>query len=107
MRCDELRVLAPQSDAGLGDIHPDDGVSVRSMPGKFSRVVVEAAASRRLVQKLMVDDEAHVDSFDPSVLLLFVLEPLIQFGKLAVVEVSSGDADAIDVAAALVERAVR
>ena len=28
MGCDELRVLAPQRDAGLGNIHPDDRVSV-------------------------------------------------------------------------------
>ncbi len=34
-------------------------------------------------------------------------EPLIQFGKLAVVEVSPRDANAIDVAASLVEGLVR
>ena len=33
-------------------------------------------------------------------------EPLIQFGKFAIVEVSSRDAHAIDVAAGLVERVV-
>jgi len=36
-------------------------------------------------------------------LLRFVFEPLIQFRKFAVVEVSPGDAHAIDIAASLVE----
>src|SRR5579864_6568317 len=73
------------------------------MPDELSHVVVEAAASRRLVEKFMVNDEAHVHSRDPTVLFPFVLEPLIKFGKLAVVEVSSRDANAIDVATGLVE----
>src|ERR1700719_3265922 len=106
MRRDELRILAPQRDAGLGNIHPDDRVSVRPMADESSHVVVEAAASRRLVEKFMVDDEAHVDSLDPAVFPFFVLEPLIQFGKLAVMEVSPCDDNAIDVAAGLVESVV-
>src|ERR1700694_4256662 len=73
------------------------------MADEFTGVVVEAAASRTLVKKLMVNDEAHVDSSHPAVVLAFVLEPFIQFGKLAVVEVSPRNANAIDVAATLVE----
>jgi hypothetical protein len=73
------------------------------MADEFTGVVVEAAASRTLVKKLMINNEAHVDSSHPAVVLAFVLEPFIQFGKLAVVEVSPRDANAIDVAVSLVE----
>ena len=45
MRRDELGVLAAQCDAGLGNIHPDDRVAVRSVADEFSCVVVKAAAS--------------------------------------------------------------
>ena len=106
VRHDTLGVLTPQRDSGLGNVHPDDGVSVRSMPHKCSFVVIEAAASRCRVEKFVVDYEADFDSLDPRGLLLFVLEPLIESGKFAVVEVSSGDADAIDIATGLVERVV-
>lgn len=76
------------------------------MPEELSHAGVEAAAFRRLVEKLMVDHEAHVNSTDPAVLLPLVLEPFFQLGKLAVVEVWSRDANAIDVAAGLVERVI-
>jgi len=73
------------------------------MADEFTRVVVEAAAPRTLVKQLMVNDEAHVDSSHPAVVLALVLEPFIQFGKLTVIEISPRDANAIDVAASLVE----
>src|SRR2546425_13274792 len=73
------------------------------MAEEFSRVVIEAAASRTLVEKLLVNDETHIDSFHPAVVLAFVLEPVIQFRKLALVEVSPRDANAIHIAASLIE----
>src|SRR5215831_19481607 len=73
------------------------------MADEFSRVMVEATASRGFVEEFIVDDEAHFESFHPAVVLACVLEPLIQFGKLTVVEVSPCDDNAIDVAASLVE----
>jgi hypothetical protein len=54
----------------------------------------------------MVDDKAHLDAAGPAAVFLLVLEPLVQLGKLSVVEVSPRDADAIDVAAGLVERVI-
>jgi len=68
-----------------------------------SRVVLEAAATLRFVQKFFVYDETHFDSFHPAVVLAYVLEPVIQFRKLTVVKVSRRDDDAIDVAASLIE----
>lgn len=68
--------------------------------------VIEAAAPRRLVEKLMVDHEAHISPANPAVLLLFVLEPFIHLAKLAVVEVPSRDGYTIDIAAGLVERVI-
>ena len=103
VRCDPLRMLAPQRDARLRDIHPNDGVPIRATADEFTGVVVEAAAPRTLVKELMVNDEVHVDSSRPVVVLDFVPEPFVQFGKLTVVEVSPRDANAIDVAASLVE----
>ena len=73
------------------------------MAEEFSRVVIEAAASRTFVEKLLVNDETHIDSFHPAVVLAFVLEPVIQFRKLALVEVSPRDANAIHIAASLIE----
>src|SRR3989442_3077776 len=73
------------------------------MADEFTGVVVEAAASGTLVKKLMVNDEAHVDSSHPAVVLAFVLEPFMYFGKLAIVEVPPCDANAIDVATSFVE----
>jgi len=46
VRCDPLRILAPQRDARLRDIHPNDGVPIRAMADEFTGVVVEAAAPR-------------------------------------------------------------
>src|SRR4029077_3365599 len=57
-------------------------------------------------EEFIIDDEGHVDAFDPAVLLRFVFKPLIQVGKFAVIEVPSCDADAIYVAAGIVERVV-
>src|SRR4249920_3698295 len=65
MRREDVGVLAPQRDAGLGNIHPDDRVSIRSVADEFSVVGIEPTASRRLVEKFIVDYEAHVDSFYP------------------------------------------
>ena len=73
------------------------------MADEFTVVVVEAAAARTLIKKLMVDDEAHIDSSHPAVVLAFALEPFTQFGKLAVIEVSPRNANAVDVADSLVE----
>src|ERR1700730_2073512 len=73
------------------------------MADEFTGVVIESTASRTLVKELMVNDEAHVDSSHPAVVFAFAPEPFIQFGKLTVIEVSPRDANAIDVAATLVE----
>jgi hypothetical protein len=73
------------------------------MADEFTGVIVESAAPRTLVKELMVNDEAHVDSSHPAVVLDFVPEPFVQFRKLTIVEVSPRDANAIDVAASLVE----
>ena len=51
----------------------------------------------------MVDHEPHINPADPAVLPLFVLEPLIQLAKLAVVELPSRDGYSIDIAAGLVD----
>lgn len=102
----KLGICAPQRDAGLGNILPDDWISVRSMPDEPSHVVIEAAALRCFVQEFAVDDEAHIDPTYPPAFPLFVLEPLVQVGKRAVIEISSGDANAIDIAARLVESTV-
>jgi hypothetical protein len=51
----------------------------------------------------MVDYETQVESSDPTVLLRFPLEPLVQFRKLAVVEIAPRDANTVDVAAGLIE----
>lgn len=76
------------------------------MADEFTGAVIEAVVSRTLVKELMVNDEAHVHSSHPGVVLAFVPEPIIQFGKLAVIEVSPRDANAIDVAASFVESLV-
>jgi len=54
----------------------------------------------------LVDDKAHVDFYPPTGLLRFVFEPLIQLRKLAVVEVSLSNGNAIGVATGLVERVI-
>ena len=73
------------------------------MADEPSRVVIEATASRTFVEKLLVDDETHICSLHPAVVLAFVLEPVIQFRKLALVDVSPRDPNAIHVAASFIE----
>ena len=73
------------------------------MADELSRVVIEATASRTFVEKLLVNDETHIYSLHPAVVLSFVLEPVIQFSKLALVEISPRDPYAIHVAGSLIE----
>jgi hypothetical protein len=54
----------------------------------------------------MIDHEAHVDSVGPSILFFLVVEPRVEFGKLALVEISFGNGNAIDVAAGRIERVI-
>ena len=71
---------------------------VQSMKHRADSTKSPSAAPRRLVEKLMVDHEAHISPADPAVLLLFVLEQFIQLAKLAVVEVPSPDGYTNDIA---------
>jgi hypothetical protein len=73
------------------------------MADKSPGVVMEATAARSLVEKLILDDKAHVDSFLPAVALGRDVEPVIQTGKLTVVKGTRCDDDAIDIAASLIE----
>ena len=66
------------------------------MADEPSGVVVEATASRAFVEKLLVDDETHIYSLHPAVVLAFVLEPVIPFAYEAFDEACS-DVDCIGV----------
>ena len=68
--------------------------------------MVEAAASRGLVEKFLIDDETHVDAFHPAVVVARFLEPIIKLRKFAVVEVLSRHHNEIHITASLVESLV-